>query len=77
MTSNEIREVVRSQPFRPFTIYMDDGTSYHIEHSDGVALGNIVAMVAMPPTDEGDKFMRLSIRHISRVEQSVPINGDR
>jgi hypothetical protein len=77
MTANEIREVVREQPFRPFTIHMDDGTSYRIEHPDGVALGNIVAMVAMPPTDEGDKFMRLSIRHISRIEQAVPVNGDR
>jgi hypothetical protein len=77
MTANEIREVVRAQPFRPFTIYMDDGTSYQIRHPDGVALGNIVAMVALPPTEEGDKFMRLSIRHISRLEHSEPINGDR
>jgi len=77
MTANDIREVVRAQPFRPFTIYMDDGSSYRIEHPDGVALGNFVAMVAMPPTDEGDRFMRLSIRHISRVEQAVPVNGDR
>jgi hypothetical protein len=56
---------------------MDDGSSYRIEHPDGVALGSFVAMVAMPPTDEGDKFMRLSIRHISRIEQAVPVNGDR
>jgi hypothetical protein len=72
MNANDIREVVRSQPFRPFTIYMDDGASYRIEHPDGVALGNFVAMVALPPTNEGDKFMRLSIRHISRLEQTVP-----
>lgn len=77
MTANEIRDVARSQPFRPYTIYMDDGTSYRIEHPDGVALGNIVAVVALPPTTEGDKFMRLSIRHISRVEESVPVNGER
>jgi hypothetical protein len=75
MTANEIREVVRSQPFRPFTIYMDDGASYRIEHPDGVALGNFVAIVALPPTKEGDKFMRLSIRHVSRIEESVPSNG--
>ena len=77
MTANEIRDVVRCQPFRPFTIHMDDGTSYRIEHPDGVALGNFVAVVAMPPTDEGDKFMRLSIRHISRIEETVSVNGER
>ncbi|HEY4233127.1 MAG TPA: hypothetical protein VGM76_06860 [Lacipirellulaceae bacterium] len=77
MNANEIREVARSQPFRPFTIYMDDGASYRVEHPDGVALGNFVAVVALPPTDEGDKFMRLSIRHISRIEETVSVNGGR
>ena len=77
MNANEIREVVRAQPFCPFTIFMDDGSSYTIEHPDGVALGNFVAVVALPPSSEGDKFMRLSIRHISRIEEFVPINGDR
>jgi hypothetical protein len=76
MNASEIREVVRAQPFRPFTIYKDDGSSYRIEHPDGVAIGSFVAMVALPPTSEGDRFMRLSIRHISRLEQTVAVNGD-
>ena len=75
MTANDVREVVRTQPFRPFTIFMDDGASYRIAHPGGVAIGNFVAMVAMPPTDEGDKFTRLSIRNISRIEQIDPVNG--
>lgn len=74
MTANDIRDVVRKQPFRPFTIYLDDGTSYRIEHPDGVALGNFTAMVAVPGAD-GDTYMRLSIRHVSRLEESIPING--
>jgi hypothetical protein len=76
MTANDIREVIRAQPFRPFTIYMDDGAFYRIEHPDGVALGNFIAMVAVPSTGRGDSFMRLSIRHISRIEESVPTNGE-
>jgi hypothetical protein len=75
MTANDIREVVRTQPFRPFTIFMDDGASYRIAHPDGVAIGNFTAMVAMPANDEGDSYMRLSIRHISRIEQIDPVNG--
>ena len=77
MTANDIREVIRSQPFRPFTIYMDDGASYRIEHPDGVASGNFTAMVAVPSSGRGDSYMRLSIRHISRIEESIPTNGDR
>lgn len=75
MTANEIREVVRAQPFEPFTIYMDDGSSYRVQHPDGILLGNFVAVVAAPHSGEGDKFMRLSIGHIVRVEESVAASG--
>jgi hypothetical protein len=76
VTANDIREVIRAQRFRPFTIFMDDGASYRIEHPDGVALGNFTAMVAVPSAGRGDSYMRLSIRHISRLEETVPVNGE-
>jgi hypothetical protein len=77
MTANDVRDVVRSQPFRPFTIHMDDGSSYRIEHPDVVALGSFTAMVLVPNTGgRGDKYMRLSIRHISRIEETLPTNGE-
>jgi hypothetical protein len=70
MTANEIREVVRSQPFRPFTLHMDDGSAYSVQHPDGVLLGNFVAIVGVPHEQPGDKFMQLSIRHVSRIEEA-------
>lgn len=75
MTANEIRDVVRSQPFRPFTLFMADGSTYNIPHPDGIAIGNIIAMVAEPRTDEGDKFTRLSIRHIVRLEEAPVLDN--
>ena len=75
MSTNDIRELVRSQPFRPFTIHMDDGSAYAVDHPDGILLGNFVAIVAVSPNGEGDKFMRLSIRHVSRIEESVIADG--
>ncbi len=75
VTANEIREVVRSQPFRPFTIHMDDGSAYAVDHPDGVLLGNFVAIVGVPNERPGDKFMRLSIRHVSRIEESPIIEA--
>jgi hypothetical protein len=39
-------------------------------------LGNFTAMVAVPKPGPGDSYMRLSIRHISRIEESVLANGE-
>lgn len=67
--------MVRAQPFQPFTIHLDDGTLYRVEHPDGILLGNFVAVMAVPHSGEGDKFMRLSVQHISRIEESVQVGG--
>ena len=34
MTVEQLRNVHQARPFRPFTIRMADGTSYHIPHSE-------------------------------------------
>jgi len=34
MRISEIRETLRSQPFRPFTIHLADGREFSIEHVD-------------------------------------------
>jgi hypothetical protein len=73
MTANDIRELTRAQPFRPFTVHMDDGLAYRIQHPDGILLGNFVAMVAEPSNGAGDHFTRLSIRHIVKLEESPSV----
>jgi hypothetical protein len=32
--SNQIREAVEAQPFRPFVIRLSDGRNYKVEHSE-------------------------------------------
>jgi hypothetical protein len=34
MKISEIREVLRAQPFRPFTVHLADGREFPIEHVD-------------------------------------------
>jgi hypothetical protein len=34
MRISEIRDVLRAQPFRPFTIHLADGREFPIEHVD-------------------------------------------
>jgi hypothetical protein len=34
MTVEQLHNMHQARPFRPFTIRMADGTSYHVPHSD-------------------------------------------
>ncbi len=34
MTIEQLRKVHQAQPFKPFTICMADGTSYHVPHRE-------------------------------------------
>ena len=37
MRAEDLREIMHSQPFRPFTIHMADGRSFYIPHPDFIA----------------------------------------
>lgn len=77
MTSNELKELMRTQPFEPFKVQMADGSAYEIRHPDALVVGNYTAITTMADGKNGkqdDRFMHLSIKHITRVEKSVPAN---
>jgi hypothetical protein len=42
-TLNQVREVLRRQPFRPFLLRLADGTTYVVKHHDFMAIppGNL------------------------------------
>jgi hypothetical protein len=42
-TLNQVREVLRRQPFRPFLLRLADGTKYTVKHQDFMAIppGNL------------------------------------
>lgn len=39
MTFREMVKIVCGEPFRTFRILMDDGTAYHVHHSDMIFVG--------------------------------------
>ena len=45
MDLNGIREAIRRQPFRPFTIRLADGRSIPVSHPEFVAVGTRLAIV--------------------------------
>lgn len=49
MTTDQIRNALRAQPFRPFRLHLADGRSFEIRHAEFMALspgGRIVIVFA-------------------------------
>jgi hypothetical protein len=51
--TNTIREAVRRQPFRAFTLRMNDGREYYVPHPEYVAVSRRVVMVINSVTEAG------------------------
>ena len=73
MTAELIRQFVRQQPFRPFTIRMNDRRKFQIRHPDFVALfpngsQNVIVFLG------GERFEIIYLRNVSGIESdgSVP-----
>lgn len=65
MYSDEIRALLRAMPFVPFTVYLPDGSSHHVPHSDFAMLTPddytlFVAAMSKP-------VERIQVAQISRV----------
>jgi hypothetical protein len=52
MNMRTIREAVRSQPFHPFVLRMNDGRKFTVGHPESLALGKRVLVFVDPDTDE-------------------------
>jgi len=65
MNADEIRELLRREPFEPFRIKLTSGDAYDIRDPNSVALGRNRAFVAFPDTDRWTFFAYL---HIAAVE---------
>lgn len=53
MDTNTIREAIRRQPFKPFTLRMNDGREYYIPHPEYVAVSRRVVMVINSVSEAG------------------------
>jgi hypothetical protein len=61
--------MLRQQPFKPFRIYMSDGSSYDIKHPEVAWLTRYYIEVAIDEKDGiPDHGVRCDILHITRVE---------
>jgi hypothetical protein len=71
ITSADLRERVKREPFAPFRIRTSSGTCYDVMHPEFIIVGKRVVGVGKPlqPNDEEfDLLQQVSILHITALE---------
>ena len=71
MSAREIREYLNAKPFKPFRIFLSDGSTHEVPHPEfGWVFGNslYVGKTGELPFGLDDFAKQLSILHITRVE---------
>lgn len=67
MIRDEIRDLLRQQPFEPFLIRVTSGERYEIRHSELAALLKSAIFIAFP---NSDRRVIVPFLHIAAVETS-------
>jgi hypothetical protein len=72
MRQDDLLEVLRQRPFRPFRIHLTDGTTYDIRHPEMMVVGRSTALVFFPPAGMSlpalDRYDTIALLHITRLE---------
>jgi hypothetical protein len=66
MTVEQFNDVLRAQPFRPFTIHMADGQKFHVQHRDFVSRSPTGRTVIV--YGENDRFDILDLLLMTQLE---------
>jgi hypothetical protein len=71
MAPEELRTVLRQQPFEPFRLVMTDGVGFEIRHPELLMIGQRTAVVGVTG-EPGQVFyehaVRVDLLHVIRVE---------
>jgi len=73
----ELRDVLRTQPFQPFRLVMTDGQAYEIRHPDLMMVGRrsaIVGLTGQPGRTLYERTVQVDLLHVIRLEplESAP-----
>ena len=79
MRPDDIVEMLREKPFRPFRIYLSDGSVYEIRHAELAKVGRSKVLMFFPVVDEPfavfERYVPVSLLHITRLEP-VPLPAE-
>jgi hypothetical protein len=75
MSLDEVLQMARRQPFRPFRLYVSDGSAYEVRHPDLLMPGarSVIVGVALDPGQTYyDRHVVIDLIHITRLEPMEP-----
>jgi len=67
-----IKELLARKPFRPFRVFLSDGSSHSVPHPEFAWVYGARVFIGSPGKDSGEgvgPLKELSILHITRVEE--------
>jgi hypothetical protein len=72
MHAQDVLDLLREDPFVPFSIHMSDGSKYEIRHP-AMAIVELSKVTISLPADRSpdlpaDRTIRVSLAHINRIE---------
>jgi hypothetical protein len=71
MPPEDIQKKIRHKPFRPFRLYLSDGSVYEIRHPELVLLGRrslIVGLTGDPTETLYERTVDVDLLHIVRMD---------
>jgi hypothetical protein len=76
MGPDDVRHLLRQQPFRPFRLYVLESTVYEIRHRDSALVTRSTVTIYFPdPNDAGylaERRIILSLLHLTKLEPLAP-----
>jgi hypothetical protein len=75
MSAEDLREVLRRQPFEPFRLIMTDGAGFEIPHPDLLWVGRRSAMIGLtgqPGQTFYERAVQVDLRQVIRLEPLEP-----
>ena len=75
ITARQIREYLQAKPFKPFRLFLSDGSSHEVPHPEfaWVFGSTIFVGVAGKSTKNPEDFVKqLSLLHVTRIEKLIP-----
>lgn len=72
MRREDIRELTKAVPFRPFRVFVSNGETFDVHHPDMIMATPGTVLIGLPspdgPTDAADRVRMVSLYHIQKIE---------
>jgi hypothetical protein len=76
MRPDDVLELLRARPFKPFRISMSDGQHFEVHHPDNAIVSRSTVLVGVPgrrgPDGPAERVVTCALVHITRMEA---VNG--